>query len=652
MVSSGTVRSCQEQASQALKALENEQLKPRGLEVDGVNSFDFKEVRQRPGHRVDNRYKILDDADSAICQTSRHLLEVLPNLLTNESGWKLLYGGVVHSFPRASKEDPVPPAQLWHRDGPSLFQTHHETHCFNVFVPLVDVTTENGTTEFIPGTHSDECFESMVASALELAQTDPSLQHASAVRAHVSAGTVICFDVRVLHRGLANASQNERPMMYFTFARDWFLEQHMFQETSIMENPQDDSQRILVRRLYKLVTKTNSPEENSHGHPHYTTRFDLISLEGLLSFDSEERARATKNVAAIMALAASSQDDRTVMAKEFVEMLSTPRAIERKHSALKRQKEKRAEARKVETAAYLDYTDWQPEAQDFSSISTDMSDIETLYELTAAILLQESTHLSRLGFTWNQDGICILLAVLKAACPELEAMLEESFTSWWHAGQGRFSFQPGHAEKSERPTRKVLVVFSSLGSGIARPEWSGSLGNIISSKRSQLDVLNVLDPAFSWYCQDPSCQWKGGEFYQGRLKDLLEGYTGVMFLGDSMGAAAALRFSSLATNVLAFTPQVDISKYEAITRSDFTVEIRQKFQNDVIAAVQQTRAVITIHYGEHCQEDVRQVGLLPTNDRVKLVPHDYDDHILSLHLRDLGKLQDIVTDAVNQFLEN
>jgi hypothetical protein len=185
-----------------------------------------------------------------------------------------------------------------------------------VFVPLVDVTTENGTTEFIPGTHDDECFEKMVGKVLELAQTDPSLQHESAVRAHVPAGTVICFDVRVLHRGLANASQDERPMMYFTFARDWFLEQHMFQETSIIENPQDDSQRILVKRLYELVTKTNSPDENFHGHPHYTTRFDLLLLDGLLSFDSEERASATRNVAAVMALAASSKDNTTLMAKE------------------------------------------------------------------------------------------------------------------------------------------------------------------------------------------------------------------------------------------------------------------------------------------------------------------------------------------------
>ena len=647
LISDDTIVACKQQASEALEALKEEHLKPRGLQVDGLNSFDFAEVRQRPGHRVDNRYHILEDPTSPIATLSRYLLDVLPNLLTKGGEYKLLYGGVVHSFPRENAEDPIPPAQLWHRDGPSLFETgHHDTHCFNVFVPLIDVTTENGTTEFIPGTHNDDTFQEMVGDVLSLAQTDPAAQHDYAVRAQVSAGTVLVFDVRVLHRGLANASMVERPMMYFTFSRDWFLEKHMFQETSIVQAPPDDSQVVLVKRLYELVTGGAPPEGDLYGHPHYTTRFDLLLLEELSSSDTEVRARATKNVAAVMALASSSSDDKTTMAREFVELLGSPSAVERKHNALQEAKAKRTKARKAETAAYLDYTDWQSEVQDFSSITADMSDIEALYDLTAEILLQESEYLSRLGFTKDRDGICVLLAALKAV--QGSKILEECFTSWWHAGHGRFSFQSGHVAKSERSTRKVLVVFSSLGSGIARPEWSGSLRNVSSS----LDILNVLDPAFSWYCQDPSCDWKGGEYYERQLAELLEGYKGVMFIGDSMGAAAALRFSSLATNVLAFTPQVDISQYEAITRVDFPQSVRRDFQNKVVSAMKQTNSNITIHYGERCEEDVRQVSLLPKVDAVKLVAHDYDDHILSLHLRDIGKLQEIVEEHVNDFLQN
>jgi hypothetical protein len=67
--------------------------------------------------------------------------------------------------------------------------------------------------------------ETASSSTLAITRTTSSLSDITstkqdAVRAHVSAGTVICFDVRVLHCGLANASQDERPLMYFTFARD------------------------------------------------------------------------------------------------------------------------------------------------------------------------------------------------------------------------------------------------------------------------------------------------------------------------------------------------------------------------------------------------------------------------------------------------
>ena len=46
-----------------------------------------------------------------------------------------------------------------HRDGKALFwddgnvSCHLPAHCLHVFVPLVDITLENGPTEFFPGTH-------------------------------------------------------------------------------------------------------------------------------------------------------------------------------------------------------------------------------------------------------------------------------------------------------------------------------------------------------------------------------------------------------------------------------------------------------------------------------------------------------------------
>ena len=162
--------------------------------------------------------------------------------------------------------------------------------------------------------------------------------------------------------------------------------------------------------------------------------------------------------------------------------------------------------------------------------------------------------------------------------------------------------------------------------------------------------MHVLDPAFSWYCQDPSCSWKGCEYYFHELQRKIQGYDAILFLGDSMGAAAALRFSLLANMVLAFTPQVDIASYTSITRNDFSVDVRKEFQNQLIDACQTTNAQIVIHYGADCEEDSNAVHLLPHRQNITLVAHDYDDHTLSLHLRDQEKLQEIIDSAVATFL--
>ena len=45
--------------------------------------------------------------------------------------------------------------QAWHQDGGHLFEEgeHLPCHCLNVFVPLVDITEQNGPTQFVLGSH-------------------------------------------------------------------------------------------------------------------------------------------------------------------------------------------------------------------------------------------------------------------------------------------------------------------------------------------------------------------------------------------------------------------------------------------------------------------------------------------------------------------
>ena len=127
-----------------------------------------------------------------------------------------LFQGAVIADPGAGPQQP-------HLDGGHLFQATHgyeqvqaPVHCVNVFLPLVDVTEENGPTEFWPGSH--------VVSRARTFSTLPSVALAG------SRSDVIIFDYRVVHRGLGNVGSAPRPVLYLTFCRSWFRDQQNFPE--------------------------------------------------------------------------------------------------------------------------------------------------------------------------------------------------------------------------------------------------------------------------------------------------------------------------------------------------------------------------------------------------------------------------------------
>jgi Phytanoyl-CoA dioxygenase (PhyH) len=658
------VTACRHQGDAALRRLQVEQLTSRRLMVDGDETFDFVEVRQRPGHRVDNRYTILDDPTSPIASLGQKLRTELPKLLFdgaiyNRQQWKLLYAGVVHAFPRRHPDDEPPPPQLWHRDGPSLFasELHHPTHCFNVFVPMVNISEENGATEFVPGTHEDARYDNVAA---DVVLGGRSHAEAATIRADCTSGSLIVFDVRVMHRGLSNQSSADRPMLYYTFCRDWFQEEHMFQKTESllqgMTSKDAASISILCGELYLSISGTLPPESDSErtiGHPHYTARFDLLLLEYFetlsaadLSIPGGRYGDFVKLVNAILRFANVAVDVKARICREFIDALSSDQALERKQGVLAANRHERKKLTSTEGE------------RDFSTIQEDMSDVTALYSLTAELLFDETSHLSKLGFAKNELCVCIALALLKCfaesstSFPVTAAQLEECFNLWWNAGRGRSRFELTTSSRRDRTQKRLLVVFSSLGSGIARPEWFGTLRSIGVPSMDDLDVLHVMDFAFSWYCQDPLCAWNGTQYYESEIKKWTEGYQSVCMLGDSMGGSAALLFSALANTVLVFTPQVDISDYEAVKRSDFSLERRRQLESDIVQAVLASRAAISVHFGERCEEDVRQVRRLPKTDHLSLVGHDFDDHVLSLHLRDKGALVQIVERTLMRFIDS
>jgi len=81
---------------------------------------------------------------------------------------------------------------------------------FTVLIPLVEVTRENGPTEFIKYSHHKKIVNESYAE-IYAPLTSP--------------GDFTLFDGRTLHRGCANKTKEERKIAYITYIANWYHDQ-------------------------------------------------------------------------------------------------------------------------------------------------------------------------------------------------------------------------------------------------------------------------------------------------------------------------------------------------------------------------------------------------------------------------------------------
>ena len=141
---------------------------------------------------------------------------------------QLIHTGCMLSVPGSA-------TQPWHSDGDHLCAKRHlPPHCLNVFVPLVDVTSKNGATEFVPRSHIDWGSDQPPVTPL------------------TTAGECVLFDYRLKHRGLGNRSSEDRPMLYFTYGRASFVDQFNFSHKRYQVLPELDPEMEGDRRVRRL----------------------------------------------------------------------------------------------------------------------------------------------------------------------------------------------------------------------------------------------------------------------------------------------------------------------------------------------------------------------------------------------------------------
>lgn len=198
---------------------------------------DYAEWVARDGGRVDIRYGLNEYPYNCGGLIYNSIIFPLVKTLLNGSiesdePVQLLYAGVMWGMPigkgkNDSEQSCSSCHQKWHADGGHHFSSDQlpegltlPPHCINVFYPLVDLTDDNGPTEFRIGSHRRDDAKS---SKIEFPLLCP-------------AGSAVLFDYRIQHRGRANvlepstsSSENidtnidrARPVLYLAYAKTYF----------------------------------------------------------------------------------------------------------------------------------------------------------------------------------------------------------------------------------------------------------------------------------------------------------------------------------------------------------------------------------------------------------------------------------------------
>jgi len=207
-------------------------VKARALHHELADGFDV--FRERGRGRFDMQLPVFDTpAFSFLTDLKKAAwMDIVKKILGDDA--KLIHKGAFLSLPGSE-------TQVYHQDGVHLTTKYQRPcHAINVFIPLVDLTNNNGPTEFCLGTHFlgyDYFTKDMIDIPLPIQ------------------GVPCIFDYRLGHRGLSNTSTQCRPIVYLTYTsaskefRDSvnFSTKRLRKLGELIEKPMSRQERALKR---------------------------------------------------------------------------------------------------------------------------------------------------------------------------------------------------------------------------------------------------------------------------------------------------------------------------------------------------------------------------------------------------------------------
>eukprot|EP00232_Nephroselmis_pyriformis_P022405 CAMPEP_0182871392 /NCGR_PEP_ID=MMETSP0034_2-20130328/11098_1 /TAXON_ID=156128 /ORGANISM="Nephroselmis pyriformis, Strain CCMP717" /LENGTH=345 /DNA_ID=CAMNT_0025003943 /DNA_START=366 /DNA_END=1400 /DNA_ORIENTATION=- len=175
----------------------------------------FYEVKLRGGGRYDLQVPALETgAFKFLHSPDAPWMPVVRSILGDNA--RRIHQGAFISLPGSSVQD-------WHSDGVHQnLSSHAKPHALNVFIPLVDLGSDNGPTEFVPASHLLGEYNCDATSLI----------------LRMKAGECVIFDYRLKHRGLGNTSTLPRALVYLTYAVPGFMDAENFNKKRYPPLPQ------------------------------------------------------------------------------------------------------------------------------------------------------------------------------------------------------------------------------------------------------------------------------------------------------------------------------------------------------------------------------------------------------------------------------
>lgn len=145
----------------------------------------YKEIVQRHTNRYEMPYGMSETAFDFVLENEQ--LKAIVSSILGCNDYIVANRSLVISSPGCCD-------QAWHSDGPHMSATQDlPCHCFNVFIPLVDVNVENGPTEIRPGS---QFYTRNLAKSMFLAKIKKTLR--PVVGPTLSKGSILLVRVDII----------------------------------------------------------------------------------------------------------------------------------------------------------------------------------------------------------------------------------------------------------------------------------------------------------------------------------------------------------------------------------------------------------------------------------------------------------------------